>query len=110
MIASCRQAGGASLRFAFLPMNKRAQTGAAASKDAALPSSCKAELIFYAQAQRDRSKPVKVLGDYACDFTRPDWEHRWKEWNSRLNPYLHLFLCADHARELGLGPSVDPRD
>jgi hypothetical protein len=91
-------------------MNKRTQSGAASSKDAALPSPCKAEFIFYAQAQRDRSKPVKVLGDYVCDFTRPDWEHRWREWNSRLNPYLHLFLCAEHARELGLSPSVDPRD
>jgi len=91
-------------------MNKRPQSGAAVSKDAAPPSSCKAELIFYAQAQRDPSKPAKVFGDYACDFTRPDWQHRWNEWNSRLNPYLHLFLCGEHARELGLSPSMDPRD
>src|SRR5215472_3315083 len=75
-------------------MNKRAPSGAASPKDAAPPAPCKAEFIFYAQAQRDRSKPAKVLGDYVCDFTRADWEHRWKEWNSRLNPYLHLFLCA----------------
>jgi len=102
--------GGRPCASPFSPMNKRTQTGAASSKDAALPSPCKAEFIFYAQAQRDSCKPVKVFGDYACDFTKPDWEHRWKEWNSRLNPYLHLFLCAEHARELGLSASVDPRD
>src|SRR5436305_12665736 len=89
-------------------MNKRTQTGAASSKDAALPSPCKAEFIFYAQAQRDSSKPVKVFGDYACDFTKPDWEHRWKVWNSRLNPYLHLFLCPEHACKLGLTSTLVP--
>jgi len=39
----------------------------------------------------------EVLGDYACDFRRPDWAHRWSEWNFGQNPYLNLFLCAKHA-------------
>jgi hypothetical protein len=80
-----------------------------APQEASPPPHCTAELIFYAQTQRDRSEPVKVLGEYVCDFTRPDWEHRWMEWNSGLNAYLHLFLCKEHARKLGLiaapGPS-----
>lgn len=79
----------------------------AASQEASSRPHCSAELIFYAQTQRSRSEPVKVLGEYACDFTRPDWEHRWMEWNSRLNPYLHLFLCQEHAQKLGLIPSKD---
>jgi hypothetical protein len=45
---------------------------------------------------------VEVLGDYACDFRRPDWAHRWSDWNFGQNPYLNLFLCAKHAREFGL--------
>jgi hypothetical protein len=47
-------------------------------------------------------RSVQVLGDYACDFRRPDWAHRWADWNSGRNSYLNLFLCAKHARELGL--------
>ena len=65
-------------------------------------STCHAELIFYAQTKPDRPHPEKILGLYACDYTRPDWEHRWKEWNSRMNPYLNLFLCTEHATKLGL--------
>ena len=63
---------------------------------------CRAELIFYARISSSVARPVEILGDYACDYRRPDWEHRWTEWNSQQNPYLHLFLCANHARELGL--------
>jgi hypothetical protein len=63
---------------------------------------CRAELIFYARDSSGAARPVDILGEYACDFRRPDWEHRWSEWNSRQNPYLHLFLCAKHARALGL--------
>jgi hypothetical protein len=63
---------------------------------------CKAEFIFYAQPRSTNTRPVKVLDEYACDFRRPDWEHRWMEWNARQNPYLHLFLCGDHAKKLGL--------
>jgi hypothetical protein len=81
-----------------------------ATREASPHPPCTAELIFYAQTQRDRSAPVKVLGEYVCDFTRPDWDHRWMEWNSRLNPYLHLFLCKEHAKKLGLIAAVDPRD
>jgi hypothetical protein len=63
---------------------------------------CRAELIFYAQSRSTNSRPVKVLDDYTCDFRRTDWEHRWAEWQAHKNPYLHLFLCAEHARKLGL--------
>jgi hypothetical protein len=63
---------------------------------------CRAELIFYSRLSSSAARPVEILGDYACDYRRPDWEHRWTEWNSRQNPFLHLFLCANHARALGL--------
>jgi hypothetical protein len=63
---------------------------------------CKAEFIFYAQSRATSSRPVKLLDEYACDFRRSDWEHRWTEWNAHHNPYLNLFLCGDHARKLGL--------
>jgi len=63
---------------------------------------CRAELIFYARASSGEARPVEILGQYACDYRRPDWEHRWTEWNTRQNPYLHLFLCENHARALGL--------
>jgi len=65
-------------------------------------SECRAEFIFYARVSSGAVSPVAILGHYACDFRRPDWEHRWTEWNSRQNPFLHLFLCSNHARELGL--------
>jgi hypothetical protein len=65
-------------------------------------AACRAELIFYARTSSGTAPPVAILGQYACDYRRPDWEHRWTEWNSRQNPFLHLFLCANHARELGL--------
>jgi hypothetical protein len=65
-------------------------------------ATCHAELIFFAQTRPHRVRPEKILGLYACDYTRPDWEHRWKEWSSRMNPYLNLFLCAEHAKKLGL--------
>jgi hypothetical protein len=63
---------------------------------------CRAELIFYAQSRSTNSRPVKVLDEYTCDCRRADWEHRWTEWNAHQNPYLHLFLCVEHARKLGL--------
>jgi hypothetical protein len=68
----------------------------------ACAQNCRAELIFYAQMRNSSSVPVKVLGEYLCDHRRPDWEHRWSEWNSHQNPYLNLFLCKKHAVELGL--------
>jgi hypothetical protein len=77
-------------------------------KDSALPlgtsppMECRAEFIFYARNQSRKPGSVEVLGDYACDFRRPDWAHRWTDWNSGRNHYLNLFLCAKHARELGL--------
>lgn len=63
---------------------------------------CRAQYIFYARNQATKVSSVEVLGDYACDFRRPDWEHRWADWNSGQNRYLNLFLCDKHARELGL--------
>ena len=63
---------------------------------------CRAELIFYARNQSKDLRSVQALGEYACDFRRPDWKQRWSDWNNGRNPYLNLFLCAKHARELGL--------
>ena len=63
---------------------------------------CRADFIFDAQAHGSNSRPIKVLSECMCDFRRPDWESRWTDGNSRLNPYLNLFLCAEHARQLGL--------
>jgi hypothetical protein len=42
------------------------------------------------------------MSDCMCDLRRTDWQSRWSDWESRRNPYLNLFLCAEHARELGL--------
>jgi hypothetical protein len=63
---------------------------------------CRADFIFDARARGNGSRPIKVLSECMCDFRRSDWESRWNDWNSRRNPYLNLFLCADHARKLGL--------
>ena len=63
---------------------------------------CRAEFIFNSRAGKDRARPIKVLSECMCDFRRPDWASRWGDWNSRGNPYLNLFLCAEHARSLGL--------
>lgn len=71
-------------------------------ENASAGTPCRAELIFYARTPHDELRPVGVLGEYTCDYRRPDWDHRWVEWNSRQNPYLNLFLCTNHARELGL--------
>jgi hypothetical protein len=65
---------------------------------------CKAQFVFYAQSRATNSRPVKLLDEYTCDFRRPDWQHRWTEWNAHQNPYLHLFLCGEHAKKLGLMP------
>jgi hypothetical protein len=73
-----------------------------AVENASTGAECRAELIFYAQSTSREARPVEILGEYTCDYRRPDWEHRWSEWHSRQNPYLHLFLCAKHARALGL--------
>jgi len=74
-----------------------------ASLEEASPSTeCRAEFIFYARNQVRELRSVGALGDCACDFRRPDWVLRWADWNSGLNPYLNLFLCANHAREFGL--------
>jgi hypothetical protein len=81
----------------FMPQSEKAS-----AQKAFQSSTCRADFIFYAQSRATNSRPVKVLDEYACDFRRPDWEHRWTEWNAHQNPYLHLFLCSDHARKLGL--------
>ena len=83
-------------------MKKREQGERAASTDTPAATECRAEFIFYARNQSRKLGAVEVLGDYACDFRRPDWAHRWTDWNSGRNHYLNLFLCAKHARELGL--------
>jgi hypothetical protein len=63
---------------------------------------CRAEFIFDAQTKGNSSRPIKVLSECMCDFRRADWNSRWSDWSSRLDPYLNLFLCSDHARKLGL--------
>jgi hypothetical protein len=62
---------------------------------------CRAEFIFDVR-RGSASRPIKVMSDCMCDLRRVDWESRWSDWESRRNPYLNLFLCAEHARELGL--------
>jgi hypothetical protein len=64
--------------------------------------SCRAEFIFDSRTRGKSSRPIKVLSDCMCDWRRPDWANRWSDWSSRSNPYLNLFLCAVHARKLGL--------
>ncbi len=71
-------------------------------KAQAVGINCRAEFIFDARTRGGESRPIKVLSECMCDCRRPDWESRWNDWSSRLNPYLNLFLCAEHARELGL--------
>jgi hypothetical protein len=83
-------------------MSAPEQDKKAGVEDTSASAECRAELIFYARNSSSETRPVEILGDYACDYRRPDWEHRWIEWNSRQNPFLHLFLCANHARALGL--------
>lgn len=83
-------------------MKGQEQKKNAAFEEASPGKECRAEFIFYARNQTSKLRSVEVLGDYACDFRRPDWAHRWTDWNSGQNPYLNLFLCAKHARELGL--------
>jgi hypothetical protein len=63
---------------------------------------CRAEFIFDTRTRGNGSPPIKVLSGCMCDFRRPDWESRWDDWNSQLNSYLNLFLCAEHARKLQL--------
>jgi hypothetical protein len=74
---------------------------------------CRAEFIFDIGRGGDigrgaglrrggTSRPIQVLSDCMCDFSRADWDRRWSDWEARRNPYLNLFLCAEHARELGL--------
>jgi hypothetical protein len=62
---------------------------------------CRAEYIFD-KRRGGGSRPIKVLSDCTCDFRRPDWQSRWSDWETRRSPYLNLFLCAEHARKLGL--------
>jgi hypothetical protein len=62
---------------------------------------CRAEFIFDVR-RGGVSRPIKVLSDCMCDYGRSDWESRWSDWEARRNPYLNLFLCGKHARELGL--------
>jgi hypothetical protein len=69
---------------------------------AAIELHCRADFIFDSRARNKKSRPIKVLSECICDFRRPDWESRWKDWNSGHNPYLNLFLCDKHARKLGL--------
>ena len=63
---------------------------------------CRAEFIFDAPPRTNGNPPIKVLSECMCDFRRPDWESRWKDWNSQRNSYLNLFLCSEHAKQLGL--------
>jgi hypothetical protein len=63
---------------------------------------CRAAFIFDTRARSTKSRPIKVLSECICDFRRPDWEGRWNDWSSGRDPYLNLFLCEEHARELGL--------
>jgi hypothetical protein len=83
-------------------MNSPKQTKKMASDDPPPAPECRAELIFYAKSLQKQSRPVTILGDYACDCRRPDWPQRWGDWSSSANPFLHLFLCRAHARKLGL--------
>jgi hypothetical protein len=76
----------------------------AAHETTPIPANCRAEFIFDAGSRTKNSKPIKVVGEYICDCRRPDWERRWNDWNERHNPYLNLFLCAEHAKNLGLLP------
>jgi hypothetical protein len=89
-------------------MNSPGQTKNLRELDAADKPECRAELIFYAKTRAHEPRPVKTLGDYACDYRRPDWDHRWSEWCSRKNPYLNLFLCREHAVALGLLKDGEP--
>jgi hypothetical protein len=72
------------------------------SRDSPTEPLCKAELIFYAPTRGNKVRQAEIFGDYACDFRRPDWAHRWTDWDSGKNPFLNLFLCRNHAKELGL--------
>ena len=83
-------------------MKGQEQKGSAAPMGTSPATDCRAEFIFYARNQSRKLGSVEVLGDYTCDFRRPDWAHRWTDWNSGRNHYLNLFLCAKHARELGV--------
>jgi len=83
-------------------MKGQGQKKKSASEEGSSGTECRAEFIFYARNQSRKLGSVEVLGDYTCDFRRPDWAHRWTDWNSGRNHYLNLFLCAKHARELGL--------
>jgi hypothetical protein len=83
-------------------MKGQGQKKKSASEEASPGTECRAEFIFYARNRTSKLRSVEVLGDYACDFRRPDWAQRSADWNSGQNPYLNLFLCAKHARELGL--------
>lgn len=83
-------------------MKRQEQEKKAALEGASPGTECRAEFIFYARTQMSKLRSVEVLGEYACDFRRPDWPHRWSDWNSGQNRYLNLFLCTKHARELGL--------
>jgi hypothetical protein len=83
-------------------MKSREQKTKEPSEEGSRTTECRADHIFYARTQTTEVSSVEVLGDYACDFRRPDWAHRWADWNSGQNRYLNLFLCSKHARELGL--------
>jgi hypothetical protein len=62
---------------------------------------CRAEFIFDVR-RGGPTRPIKVMSDCMCDYRRADWKSRWNDWEARRNPYLNLFLCTEHARELGL--------
>ena len=83
-------------------MKGREQREKTTFEEASPRTECRAKFIFYARNRTSKLRPVEVLGDYTCDFRRPDWAYRWSDWSSCQNPYLNLFLCAKHARELGL--------
>jgi len=81
--------------------NERRSPTAKAEETKVTERACRAEFIFDAR-RGGATRPIKVLSDCMCDFRRADWESRWNDWNARRNPYLNLFLCAAHARELRL--------
>jgi hypothetical protein len=83
-------------------MKNELKTRAAKTESTKAPErTCRAEFIFDVR-RGGISRPIKVLSDCMCDYRRADWVSRWNDWEARRNPYLNLFLCADHARELGL--------
>lgn len=57
------------------------------------------KVIYWREDAKDTHiEPVGVLRPY-CDASRTDWSVILEEWNQRKR--LTIFLCEDHARNLG---------